>query len=162
MIYHCCLSSSGFHFLLEAVEFMSMCSIIFRPKTSETQSSHKSMSDAQTSVHFGWALKKVSVWGLSELPEELIGRILICDICPSHSKEELKHGGTRGNSLFQTVFTHFVSAALAIVTCCTVNVYNPQTNSQENIPEKEELVCVALLQLWIHLAFDLKIYIYIS
>lgn len=63
-------------------------------------------------------------------------------------------------SLLQSVFTRSASAGLVIVTCCTVNVYNPQTHSQENIPGKEELVCVAHSPLWIHLAFDLIIYIF--
>ena len=156
MTYCCCLPSSAFPFLLEACQWAAPVS---KPKTSETQIFHKNMSDAQTSVHFGWALKKVSVWGLLELPEELMGRTPICNLCSGHSREELKHDGTRGNSLFQTVFIHSASAGLVTVTCCTVNVYNPQTSSQENIPGKEELVCVAHSPLWIHLTFDLKIYI---
>lgn len=157
MTHRCCLPSSGFPFLSEVVEFMSICAAsVSKLKTSETQSFHKSMPDAQTSVHFGWALKKVSVWGLLELPEELIGRTPICNLCSSHSQEGLKHDGTRGNSLFQTVFTHSASAGLVIVTCCTVNVYYAQTNSQENIPGKE-LVCVIHSPPWIHLASDLKI-----
>lgn len=73
--------------------------------------------------------------------------------------EELKHDGTRGNSLFQTVFTHSASAGLVTVTC-TVNIYNPQTNSEENIPGKAELACVTHLPLWIHLAFDFKIFVF--
>lgn len=95
------------------------------------------MSDAQSSVHFGWALKKVSVWELLELPEEATGRTPIYNLCSSHSQEELKHDGTGGSSLFQTVFTHSASAGLVIVTCCTVNVYNPQTTHREIFLEKK-------------------------